>query len=213
MIAVVLGSSGLVGREMLRALLAQPETLKVKAITRHSLGLTDAKLEEVHLDCLSQLSAMAPRLKGDVYFSALGTTRRRAGSKAKFHAVDFQANLDFARLAEGHGAKSYVLISATGANSASSFFYNRVKGDLEAAVAKLSLPSITIFRPALLTGGRSEFRFFEKVAESVLVPLSGILPSHRGKRMITHAQALGVHAVLCGLEAKPGLARVEAKEI
>jgi len=59
------------------------------------------------------------------------------GSQAAFRAVDFDANLAVARAALVAGARRCGLVSAMGADVKSRVFYNRVKGELEEALAQL----------------------------------------------------------------------------
>ena len=47
------------------------------------------------------------------------------------------------------------LVSALGADSKSSVFYNRVKGDAEQAIAALGFESMVIARPSMLLGDRT----------------------------------------------------------
>jgi uncharacterized protein YbjT (DUF2867 family) len=52
-----------------------------------------------------------------------------------------------------------------GADPNSRVFYNRVKGELEAAILTLGFTSVSIFRPSLLLGDRREFRLGEAVGQ------------------------------------------------
>src|SRR5690606_3671119 len=76
----------------------------------------------------------------------LGTTIAEAGSQAAFRRVDHDYPLRVAQLARRHGAGTYALNSALGANARSRIFYNRVKGELEEALAALGYPSLVLVR-------------------------------------------------------------------
>lgn len=52
------------------------------------------------------------------------------------------------------GAGQFLLILAPGADARSLVFYNRVKGEAEAATAAFGYASASCFRPSLLAGGR-----------------------------------------------------------
>jgi len=69
-----------------------------------------------------------------------------------------------------HGAEQFLVISAMDANKDSKVFYNRVKGEMEAALQELGYPCLRIIRPSLLLGLREEFRLGEKIAV-ILTPL------------------------------------------
>ena len=101
---------------------------------------------------------MAAWAAADHIFCALGTTMRQAGSEAAFREVDFDYPLALARAALARGAGHFLLVRAVGASPPSRIFYNRVKGEVEAAIAALGFRSLTIARPSLLLGDRGEFR-------------------------------------------------------
>jgi uncharacterized protein YbjT (DUF2867 family) len=94
----------------------------------------------------------------DQTICALGTTIKKAGSRDAFRRVDFEYPLTIARAALGGGCRHFLLVSAMGADPHSRVFYNRVKGQLEAAILGLGFDRVSIFRPSLLLGDRREFR-------------------------------------------------------
>ena len=118
----------------------------------------------------------------DDVFIALGTTIKVAGSQAAFKAVDFDAVLAVAQAAHAAGASRLGVVSAMGADSQSSVFYNRVKGDMEAAVGALGFTHVLIARPAMLLGDRAALnqpqRAGEGLAAKILPWLSPLLPAN-----------------------------------
>jgi uncharacterized protein YbjT (DUF2867 family) len=109
-------------------------------------------------------------------FCSLGTTIAKAGSKAAFRSIDFDAVLALAQWSRAAGARRFVLVSAMGANADSRVFYNSVKGEVELAVRREGPPSVVVLRPGLLDGARPEFRLGESVALSLIRPLKRLLP-------------------------------------
>jgi uncharacterized protein YbjT (DUF2867 family) len=101
----------------------------------------------------------------DQVFCALGTTMRDAGSQAAFRRVDLEYPVALARAARQRGVRHFLLVSAVGASPTSRAFYNRVKGEVEAAITSIGFPALTIARPSLLLGQRSERRFGEQVGK------------------------------------------------
>ena len=144
------GATGLVGQEILHGLLADGTVDRVHVLVRRPLRLKHSKLAEYVVD----FTALPALPVVDEVYLALGTTIKAAGSQAAFRAVDFDANLAVARTALQAGARRLGLVSAMGADSASRVFYNRIKGELEAAVAVLGFDGIVIARPSLLLGDR-----------------------------------------------------------
>lgn len=150
--AIIAGATGLVGREILEGLLADPSVTAV-----HSLGRRKPVVEHPKLTAHVVDFAALPALPtADEVYLALGTTIKVAGSQSAFRAVDYDANLAVAMAALGASAKRAGLVSAMGADPGSKIFYSRVKGELESALAELSFEGLVIARPSLLAGNREE---------------------------------------------------------
>lgn len=173
--ALIAGSTGLVGRRLLQLLLESDRYDVVKAATRSTLPLQHPKLIQVSVD-YSNLESSRSQLNADDVYCCLGTTMAKAGSKAKFWEVDFVYALKVAMLAREMGAKQFFVVSALGADPRSSVYYNRVKGELEEAVSKLSFQAIHIFRPSLLLGARGERRPGEDAAKVIYKIFWFIIP-------------------------------------
>ncbi|MFM7852796.1 MAG: NAD(P)H-binding protein [Flammeovirgaceae bacterium] len=162
--ALLLGSTGLIGKQLLPLLLQSDNYDKVIAIARKPLEVNHPKLELV-ISPLNELSQQAERWRADDVFCCLGTTMKQAKTKEAFRAVDFHAPLWVAQLALQQGAQQYLLVSAWGANKGSSIFYNKVKGEVEAEIGKLGYKTYHIVRPSLLLGNRQEQRTGEEAAQ------------------------------------------------
>jgi len=161
--ALIAGSTGLIGRQLLQLLLESDRYTKVVALTRNDLP-AHPKLEvlKTQFDNLSQWSN---KLAADDVFCCLGTTMAKAGSRENFYQVDFFYPLLIAKTAQARGAKQYLLVSALGANPDSTIYYNRVKGEIEQAIREVPFTTVHIFRPSLLLGPREEKRSGENAAK------------------------------------------------
>ena len=192
-IALVAGSTGLIGNQLIELLLSDPYYSKVIAISRRPLSIVHDKLENVVLE-IDQL-ANHRQLTADDVFCCLGTTMKQAGSKEAFRKVDFDFPFQLAELLRANGAKQYLLVSALGSNKNSSIFYNQVKGEVEEAITKLSYNCLHIFRPSLLTGPRKEKRAGEDVAKVVYKYLGFLIPTkYKSIESIKVARAMQVLA-------------------
>lgn len=169
--ALVVGATGLIGRELVDQLLEQERYDEVWIIVRRATRWTHPKLHEI--DGFEKMEDELPHID-DVY-CALGTTIAEAGSKEAFKAVDLDLPLEVARVAKTHGASRYAVVSAQGASLRSSFFYNRVKGELENGLKVFGFDHVIIARPSLLLGDRESFRLGEKTAEIVSRPFQPLL--------------------------------------
>jgi uncharacterized protein YbjT (DUF2867 family) len=173
---LLIGSTGVVGEHVLRLALADERFGTILALTRRPLP-AHPKLTNPVVD-FSVLPADAPWWSVDGVISTLGTTQRLAGSAEAFREVDYGYTLAVARLAHAGGATRFALTSSLGADPSSrSSFYLRTKGEIERDVEKMGFASLTIVRPGLLGGARSERRLAEDVGKVALGLLGPILPA------------------------------------
>lgn len=165
--AIIIGATGLTGSHLLKTLLDDKRFSLVKIFVRKSTGITHPKLEEhvINFDNYSQWKFM---VTGDVLFSALGTTIKKAGGRDAQYKVDYSYQYQFAVAAAENHVPVYVLVSSASANPKSPFFYMRMKGELERDVKKLNFDHIHILQPGLLTGERKEERLGETIGLKVV---------------------------------------------
>jgi uncharacterized protein YbjT (DUF2867 family) len=181
------GATGLVGGQILRALLADRTVSEVHALSRRALTVNHPKLQ-VHLVDFSRLPEL-PR--ADEAYLALGTTIKVAGSQEAFRAVDLDANLAVAKGAFAAGVRRIGLVSAVGANAKSSVFYNRVKGELEDALKAMDLTALAIAQPSLLLDHRDGLQQPPRLGERIAIPIAKLLaPIVPGMYRPVHAKAV-----------------------
>lgn len=176
--ALLAGATGLVGRGILAGLLADPQVTGVHTLGRRDLPTSHPKLTHHRVD----FAALPPLPRVDEVYLALGTTIKVAGSRKAFRAIDFEANLAVARAAHAAGAQRLGLVSAMGADARSSVFYNRVKGELEDALAGLGYQGMAIARPSFLAGDRASLgqpvRGGETLALRISTWLRPVIPAN-----------------------------------
>ena len=196
---LLLGATGLIGRETLPMLLADDAVGRVITMARRPIGVSHAKLEELPFD----LPQMPPI---DQIVCAIGTTMKQAGSKEQFRLVDHDYPIEAARIGLARGATQYLLVSSLGANRHARVFYNKVKGEVEEDLIAVGYPSVTIFRPSFLTGQRDEFR----LGEQIVTRLGWLMPE-RIKPIEARAVARAIVALV--RERRPGLQIIESAAI
>lgn len=165
--AIVVGATGLIGRNLTRLLLEDARYGRVLVFVRRSLGMEHPKLVERLVD-FDRFADWKGEVRGEDLFSCMGTTRRQAGSRNAMVLVDRTYPLQVATAARENGVRQYLLVSSSGADSRSPFFYLRLKGEMEDAVASLGFPKLRIFQPSLLTGGRESRRRAEEYSARFL---------------------------------------------
>ena len=192
---LLLGATGLVGSQVLDRLLAAPQVARVTAPTRRPLTNDGARLLNPVVD-FDDLPAAAPWWAADALICCLGTTRKQAGSLDAFVRIDRDLVLASAALARAAGTPCLAFNSATGADSASLFAYNRTKGQAEAGLRGQGWPSLTLVRPGLIGGQRAQRRPGEHAAGVLLQALGPVLPRAWRINPAPHIAAALVQAAL-----------------
>ncbi len=210
--ALLAGATGLIGRALLPLLLRSDLYEGVHVLVRRPLSEPPATPKlQVHVLDFAKLPSPLPLPRVDDAYIALGTTIKVAGSEAAFRQVDFDFVVNTARAAKAAGARRLAVVSALGADVSSRVFYNRVKGDMEAALAQLGFESLSIAQPSLLVGDRAALgqpvRAGEVWATRLLGPLMGLVPA--GVRPIRAAAVAA--AMLAAVRAgRPGVQRLSS---
>lgn len=202
------GATGLVGQAALAQAVALPGLHTVHALVRRPLAAPSPRVQALHVD-FTRLPALPA---ADAALCALGTTIRAAGSQDAFRAVDLDAVLAFARAAQAAGVRRLGVVSALGADARSAVFYNRVKGEAEAALQACGFDLLVIARPSLLVGDRAALgqpvRAGERWGLAISRPLGSLIPARwrpieatvvaRALLRLLAEAANGVHVVESG---------------
>ena len=179
MTVTIIGSTGLIGGYLLRLLEKDPDIAKIRLLVRRTGAPLPSRVEVIKTD-FSDPSAYAEGIKGsDAVFCAVGTTSRKVkGDQVAYRKVDYDIPVQAARAADESGARQFLLVSSVGASPSSRIFYSRLKGEVEADIRRMHIPSVSVFRPSLLLGKREEFRLGEKFAQAFMPPVSFLVPSN-----------------------------------
>lgn len=203
---LLLGATGLIGNELLQLLKANNRVEVIYAPTRKPLPPSEIVINPQDSDLLAALSQISAPI--DIVFCCLGSTIRAAGSKQAFRHVDYSLVVEGSKAALALGAKQLLTVSAIGANADSLFFYSRVKGEAEKALRTQGWQHLTLARPSILLGKRSESR----PLESLTAPLMRIFPAKwRAIEGKTVAQALVNQAF--SPEPKAKITILESKQL
>jgi len=198
----VVGSTGLVGSEILSTLLSLPSILSVHTLARRQPPSTDAKLTPLISTDSAQWPTQLASIKPapSTFFSALGTTRAAAGSFENQRKIDYDLNLELAKAAKDSGVKVYVLISSASADANSYMAYTKMKGELEDSVKSLNFDHTIILRPGLIVGTRGESRKAEFVIRKI-AGLVGMFSHILKDPWAQDADVIAKAAVTAGLKA------------
>jgi uncharacterized protein YbjT (DUF2867 family) len=200
--AWVAGATGLIGRALVGELSRRLSTGNVTTLVRRPEERKEPGVEErvVAFDRLEL--ELAGRTATHV-FCCLGTTMAKAGSREAFRRVDYDYPLALGRAARSAGARKFLVVTALGADPESRIFYNRVKGELERALAELGLPELHVFRPSLLLGERGERRPGERLAMALAKPVGALLVGPLKKYRAIDGAAVARAMANIALDARP----------
>ena len=201
--ALLVGATGLVGSVLLEQMLSDDFYQEIIILTRKSLGIRHHKIQE-HLIDFDNLDAYTHLIKADHIYCCLGTTIKKAKSKDNFYLVDYTYPTEIAKIAKFNGATLFSLISAMGACKYSTFYYNRVKGEVEETIEHLQFKSCNIIRPSLLLGERQEFRLGEEIGKAVAKGLDFMMVGGLKKYKPIEAKAVAVAMYAISKEMREG---------
>jgi len=212
---VVFGGSGLVGAEVLHQLIKLSEVTHIATVTRRELSVKNNKLLPIISD-LESVDDLTQKLKSfapKIGFCCLGSTLKKAGSKKAFAHIDHDLILNAARASYEAGARSFGLISSSGANANSPFFYLKVKGSIENDLQKIGFDKLVILRPGLLLGKRSESRPLEAITIKLSPFFSPLFRGPLKKYRPSTSEAVARKLIHLTINAGDGVQVVETQDI
>lgn len=207
--AIVIGATGAVGRDLLDVLVRDPRYEQVLAFARRDPGMKAANLRFYRVD-FERPEEWREMVRGDVLFSALGTSKKQAGSKEAQYHVDYDYQVGFARIARENGVPRMVLVSSVGANPSSRWFYLRLKGQIEEDIAALHFDGLTILQPPLLI--RKHAKRLLEVLSVKFISLLNLVGFARSMAPISTETVASCMAE-AGAESFCGIRRIVGQEI
>lgn len=210
--AIIIGATGLTGSALLNQLLNDNDFNRVISFTRKQIALTHPKLVQHTID-FNQLNNYKELIKGDVVFCCMGTTIKTAGSQEAFKKVDLVYPTEFAKIAKQNEVKEFYLQSSLGADSNSKNFYLKTKGEAEQTIQQLNFESFASFRPSMLLGKRTEFRFGEVVGKAVMQVFSFLFIGKLKRYKAIHVNQVARAMIKQAKLNKPGNFIIENEEM
>ena len=207
--ALVIGATGAVGKDLVRQLIEDSSVERIDIFVRREVKIPAAKVV-AHIVDFDHPETWADQLKGDVLFSCLGTTIKAAGSQEAQWKVDYTYQYEAAKAARANGVKTYVLVSAVGANAKSKVFYTRMKGALDEAVQELGFEGCFILRPPSLIRKGSD-RLGEKVGIIALKAFNAIGLMRNYKPMPTETVAAAM--IRLSKSGRKGVEIIDSQDI
>ena len=172
--ALVFGSSGLVGQQLVQQLIHNSAYEKIKLFVRKTPKIQNPKIEIVNTN-FDNIEILYPEIKGDDCFFCIGTTKKNSPDKTEYQRVELDLPKKIANLAKQNKIQSFIFISSGYANSKSSGEYLRYKGLVEEELISLKFDNLGILRPSFLLGNRKEKRIGEKIGIIIFQILSPLM--------------------------------------
>lgn len=168
--ALIFGSTGAVGSQILATLLSFTACTSITTISRRAPPTHDTKVRPI-IEADSArwgplIAALSPA--PSVVFNAVGTTIGAAGSVAAQWSIDHDLCVENAKAAKAAGVKTYVYCSSAGTSGALSPFaltpYAKMKRGVENAIKELDFENAIILRPGMILGRESpKYKWLEDV--------------------------------------------------
>jgi oxidoreductase len=197
--AVVVGSSGATGREVVKELMLKRWEVTTIARSQFDFPVSEAKHPDSKLTQIqsnfSSLDEYVGQCNGfDAMFNCLGTTRGQAGSAEAFVEVEVGLTKKACDFAKKAGIRHIAAVTAQGANKdiwvpttlIHPLLYTRTLGEKQQAVLDAQLPSTSIFQPGMLNRLLGD-RMWENVAVA-LIPSISLSVNVLAKAMIHDAE-------------------------
>jgi uncharacterized protein YbjT (DUF2867 family) len=188
-IALLFGSSGLVGGHLLNQLIKDNNYSKIKLFVRTAPEVSDPKVEIIKTD-FNNLQNHKEDIIGNDCFFCIGTTKQNSPDKDEYRRVELDIPKEIAKIAKSNFLNSFIFVSALYANPKSSGDYVRFKGLVEEELKKLNFPKLAIMRPSFLMGDRKEKRINEKIGIYVFKLLSPLFLGPLKKMKPIHSETV-----------------------
>ena len=172
------GATGLIGGYLLKFLLKDSDIHLINLVARKPFHLQHDKINNIVIDFEDFNSILSSVSGSEIVFVSIGTTMSKVnGDKQKYKSIDFDIIFNIAKACKQKNVRQFIYVSSLGANSNSSNFYLRLKGEIDEAIVELNLNSTSVFRPSVLLGKRNESRPGEKILQFVMPLLDFMIPS------------------------------------
>tara|TARA_R110001583_G_scaffold160872_1_gene312809 strand:+ start:92927 stop:93586 length:660 start_codon:yes stop_codon:yes gene_type:complete len=185
--AIILGASGLTGSILLHKLLKDDRYETIKLFSRSKINGLPSKVIQFTGNLL-ELESFKPNFTGNEVYCCIGTTAKKTPNRTIYKTIDYGIPVNAAKLAKATTIKTFLVVSALGANAKSNIFYNKTKGEMERDVLSKKIANTYILQPSIIGGNRNETRIGEKIGLSLFKLLHPLFFGKLKKYKITEAE-------------------------
>ena len=185
--ALIFGSSGLVGKNLLNQIINNSNYSKVKIFVRSSLEISNPKVEIINTD-FKDLQKIENLIIGDDCFFCIGTTKKNSPDKNEYRRIELDLPKKIAQISKSNDIRSFIYVSSGFADPKNSGDYLKFKGLVEEEIKSLNFEKIGILRPSFLLGNRKEKRVGEKIGIFIFKLLSPLFVGPFKKMKPIHSE-------------------------
>ena len=185
--ALIFGSSGLVGKNLLNQVINNSNYSKIKIFVRSSPDISDRKIEIINTD-FKDLEIIKNLITGDDCFFCIGTTKKNSPDKKEYRRIELDLPKKIAQISKSNNVKSFIFVSSGFADPKNSGDYLKFKGLVEEEIKSLNFQKIGILRPSFLLGKRKEKRLGEKIGIFIFKLLSPLFVGPIKKMKPIHSE-------------------------
>ena len=185
--ALIFGSSGLIGKNLLSQVINNSNYSKIKIFVRSSPDISDRKIEIINTD-FKNLEIIKNLITGDDCFFCIGTTKKNSPDKKEYRRIELDLPKQIAQISKSNNVKSFIFVSSGFADPKNSGDYLKFKGLVEEEIKSLNFEKIGILRPSFLLGKRKEKRLGEKIGISIFKFLSPLFVGPIKKMKPIHSE-------------------------
>ena len=112
--ALIFGSSGLIGNNLLNCILKDDYYQKIKLFIRTKIDIGDPRVEVIY-DDFKNTDNLEKTIIGDDCFFCIGTTRKNTPNKNEYRRIEYNIPINVAQIAKSNFVNSFVYVSSIGA--------------------------------------------------------------------------------------------------
>ena len=193
--AIVLGSTGAVGTELVKTLVELSAISDVSLLVRR--GHTDAtissspKVRQIIVDVFSPKTYEKYLSGHSLAFSTFGVGEPSKTAREEFIRVDRDCVQTFGEACKNCGIQHFTSLGAVGANGRSSVFYLKSKGQLEDALINLKFGRTTFARPSVIVTPENRYGFSQAVLLALYPLLNPLLVGKLAQFRSISVESLG----------------------
>ena len=195
---VMLGATGAVGTQTLKALLSIPTIRQVTTLGRRPVPkITNELVKQHKTDVFEPNSYKHYLTNHQVAICTLGVGEPSKVSREDFLKIDKLAVLAFAKACKEAGVSHFELLSSVGISAEYKSFFLRTKGELVEELKGLEFERLSIFQPSMILTPTNRYGFTQALTLAIWPKLNpillGRLKKYRGIKVEQLGQAFAAN--------------------